>query len=82
MNTHSTNAELMHPVGDADAWSESYYFNFVDGNTGVGMFTRMGFRPGDSWADALHAIYLPGVALHSLMGAGKLDQTSPSMTEI
>ena len=60
MSAQPANAELMHPVGDALAWSESYYFNFVDPDTGIGMFTRMGFRPGDSWADALHAIYLPG----------------------
>lgn len=51
--------ELFHPVGDDPAWSESYYFNFVDPETGVGAFTRMGFRPNDGWADALHAVYLP-----------------------
>lgn len=54
------NHELMHPTADAAAWSESYYFNFVDPQSGIGMFTRMGFRPGDRWADGLHAIYLPG----------------------
>src|SRR5207342_2815433 len=52
--------ELFHPVGEHPAWSESYYFNFVDPETGVGAFTRMGFRPNDGWADALHAVYLPG----------------------
>lgn len=52
--------ELMHPVGDDAAWSESYYFNFVDPKTGIGMFTRMGFRPRNGWADALHAVYLGG----------------------
>lgn len=52
--------ELFHPVGGDAAWSESYYFNFVDPDTGVGAFTRMGFRPNDGWADALHAVYLPG----------------------
>ncbi len=52
--------ELMHPVGDDPAWSESYYFNFVDPRSKLGMFTRMGFRPGNGWADALHVIYLPG----------------------
>ena len=51
--------ELFHPVGDHASWSESYYFNFVDPETGVGAFTRMGFRPNDGWADALHAVYLP-----------------------
>ena len=55
-----TNDELMHPVGDHPAWSESYYFNFVDPTTGIGMFTRMGFRPGSGWADGLHVVYLPG----------------------
>ena len=52
--------ELMHPVGDHPAWSESYYFNFVDPDSKIGMFTRMGFRPGNGWADALHVIYLEG----------------------
>jgi hypothetical protein len=52
--------ERMHPVGDAPAWSESYYFNFVDPDRKIGMFTRMGFRPGDGWADGLHAVYLGG----------------------
>jgi len=55
-----SNDELMHPVGDDRAWSESYYFNFVDPDTGIGMFTRMGFRPNNGWADALHVIYLGG----------------------
>lgn len=48
----------MHSTQDDPSWSESYYFNFVDPNTKVAMFTRMGFRPGNGWADALHVIYL------------------------
>jgi hypothetical protein len=52
--------ERMHPVGDDSAWSESYYFNFVDPQSGLGMFTRMGFRPRNGWADALHVVYLGG----------------------
>ncbi len=52
--------ERMHPVGDDPAWSESYYFNFVDPKSGLGMFTRMGFRPRNGWADALHVVYLGG----------------------
>ncbi len=52
--------ERMHAVGDVPAWSESYYFNFVDPDRRIGMFTRMGFRPGDGWADGLHAVYLGG----------------------
>ncbi|MEJ2089054.1 MAG: hypothetical protein P8Y69_11405, partial [Gammaproteobacteria bacterium] len=54
------NDELMHPVGDDPAWSESYYFNFVDPDSKLGMFTRMGFRPDNGWADALHVVYLAG----------------------
>ncbi len=52
--------ERMHAVGDAPAWSESYYFNFVDPDSKIAMFTRMGFRPRDGWADALHVVYLGG----------------------
>lgn len=59
MTTPNPADELFHPVGDDGAWSESYYFNFVDPTTGIGAFTRMGFRPNDGWADALHAVYLP-----------------------
>ncbi len=47
-------------MGDHRAWSESYYFNFVDPDQEIGAFTRMGFRANDGWADALHAVYLPG----------------------
>ncbi len=54
------NDELMHPTGNDNAWSESYYFNFIDPESKIGMFTRMGFRPANGWADALHVIYLPG----------------------
>lgn len=54
------NHERMHPVGSEPAWSESYYFNFVDPSSKLAMFTRMGFRPGDGWADALHVVYLEG----------------------
>jgi hypothetical protein len=56
----AVNHELMHAVGTEPAWSESYYFNFVDPISKIGMFTRMGFRPGDGWVDALHVIYLEG----------------------
>ncbi len=52
--------ERMHPTGDAAGWSESYYFNFVDPDSNIAMFTRMGFRPGNGWADALHVVYLGG----------------------
>jgi hypothetical protein len=52
--------ERMHPVGGERAWSESYYFNFVDPDSRIAMFTRMGFRPGDGWADGLHVLYLGG----------------------
>ncbi len=56
----SQSDELMHPVKKEAAWSESYYFNFVDPETKLAMFTRMGFRPGDGWADGLHVVYLGG----------------------
>ena len=52
--------ELMHPVGDDSAWSESYYFNFVDPQSKIAMFSRMGFRPNNGWADGLHVVYLGG----------------------
>ena len=58
--TDTAQHELMHPTGDEAAWSESYYFNFIDPESRIGMFTRMGFRPGNGWADALHVIYLEG----------------------
>ena len=67
------NHELMHPVGDHPAWSESYYFNFVDPETKIGMFTRMGFRPGNGWADALHVIYLAGRRVAFTYGRRNID---------
>ncbi len=68
------NNELMHPVGDQPAWSESYYFNFVDPDTGIGMFTRMGFRPGSGWADALHVVYLGGKRVAFTYGRRDIEQ--------
>jgi hypothetical protein len=69
-----TNDELMHPVGDHPSWSESYYFNFVDPVSKVGMFTRMGFRPGNGWADALHVIYLQGRRVAFTYGRRDIDK--------
>lgn len=66
--------EAMHPVGADRAWSESYYFNFVDPRSGVGMFTRMGFRPGSGWADALHAVYLGGSRVAFTYGRRDIGQ--------
>lgn len=60
MSTTDPSDEYFHPVGDDRSWSESYYFNFTDPRLEIGAFTRMGFRPREGWADALHAVYLPG----------------------
>ncbi|MCP4757648.1 MAG: hypothetical protein GY866_42870 [Proteobacteria bacterium] len=54
------NDEFMHPAGEDRAWSESYYFNFVDSDREIGMFTRMGFRANEGWADGLHVLFLGG----------------------
>src|ERR1700710_1521203 len=79
MSTADPADELFHPVGDDAAWSESYYFNFVDPSTGVGAFTRMGFRPHDGWADALHAVYLPDGRVAFTYGR-RTDLTPDSVT--
>lgn len=71
--------EAMHPTGEDRAWSESYYFNFVDPRTGVGMFTRMGFRPGNGWADALHAVYLGGSRVAFTYGGREIGQDREGM---
>lgn len=68
------NDELMHPVGDDPAWSESYYFNFVDPTSKLAIFTRMGFRPGSGWADALHVVYLPGKRVAFTYGRREIGQ--------
>lgn len=52
--------DFPHPIGEDAAWSESYYFNFVDPDSKIAMFTRMGFRAKDGWADGLHVVYLGG----------------------
>ncbi len=38
------------------------------------MFTRMGFRPGSGWADALHVIYLPGRRVAFTYGRRDIEQ--------
>ena len=67
------NDERMHAVGDIPAWSESYYFNFVDPQSKLGMFTRMGFRPYNGWADALHVVYLAGKRVAFTYGRRSID---------
>jgi len=66
--------ELMHPVMGDKAWSESYYFNFVDPDSKVAIFTRMGWRPGDGWADGLHAVYLGGDRVAFTYGQRNIEQ--------
>jgi hypothetical protein len=72
--------DFMHPVRDEPAWSESYYFNFCDPRTQVGMFTRMGFRPGDGWADGLHVVYLGGDHLLFTYSRRDLPQVEDDLT--
>jgi len=66
--------ELMHPVRADAAWSESYYFNFVDPVSKLAMFTRMGFRPGDGWADGLHVVYLGDQRVAFTYGRRNIDE--------
>lgn len=66
--------ELMHPVKGDQAWSESYYFNFVDPTSKIAIFTRMGWRPGDGWADALHVVYLGGDRVAFTYGRRNIEQ--------
>ncbi len=69
----NTQDEYAHPVGDDPAWSESYYFNFVDPETKIAMFTRMGFRAKDGWADGLHVVYLGGDRLAFTYGRRSIE---------
>lgn len=68
------NDELMHPIKGENAWSESYYFNFVDPDSKVAIFTRMGWRPGDGWADSLHVVYLGGDRVAFTYGRRNIEQ--------
>ncbi|CAA0092253.1 Uncharacterised protein [Zhongshania aliphaticivorans] len=68
------NHENMHPVGDDQHWSESYYFNFYDPEAQVGMFTRMGWRTGSGRADALHVLFLPGSRVAFTYGLRSIER--------
>lgn len=50
--------EFVHPTGDHPAWSESYYFNFVDPEKLICLVTRMSFRANEGYADGLHIVFL------------------------
>ena len=52
--------ETLHGAGDHPAWSESYYFNFYDPKSQVGMFARMAFRLNEGTVDGLMVLYLGG----------------------
>jgi len=66
--------EFLHPVGEHPAWSESHYFNFVDPDQVIGMFTRMGFRANEGWADGLHVLFLGGDRLAFTYGRRELNR--------
>jgi hypothetical protein len=66
--------ELMHAVKGDNAWSESYYFNFVDPDSKIAIFTRMGWRPSDGWADGLHVVYLGGDRVAFTYGRRNIEQ--------
>lgn len=66
--------EFLHPVGEDPAWSESHYFNFVNPDQKVGMFTRMGFRANEGWADGLHVVFLGGDRLAFTYGRRDLPR--------
>lgn len=68
------NDEGMHLPGEDRAWSESYYFNFVDPDKKIGLFTRMGFRVNEGWADGLHVLFLGGDRLAFTYGQRALQQ--------
>jgi hypothetical protein len=68
------NDEYMHPSGEDRAWSESYYFNFVDPDKKMGLFTRMGFRMNEGWADGLHVLFLGGDRLAFTYGRRELQR--------
>lgn len=44
MPTYTAADEDRHPAVPGDLWNESYYFNFVDAERGVGGYFRVGFR--------------------------------------
>ncbi|WP_293535662.1 hypothetical protein [Phenylobacterium sp.] len=43
------------------------------------MFTRLGFRPGNGWADALHAVYLGGGRVAFTYGGREIGQDREGM---
>ncbi len=76
----SNQDEYPHPIGDDAAWSESYYFNFVDPVSKIAMFTRMGFRAKDGWADGLHVVYLGGDRVAFTYDRKKFDGKEQTLT--
>ncbi|HJP41159.1 MAG TPA: hypothetical protein QGF35_05585 [Dehalococcoidia bacterium] len=74
-----TRDEFTHPVGDHSAWSESYYFNFVDSDQEVGMFARMGFRANEGTVDGLCGIYLGGHRVAFIYSRERIGELSDDL---
>lgn len=53
------NDELWHLPGSHPHWTESFYFNAFDGNTGWACATRIGATPHDDRRDGFICLYLP-----------------------
>lgn len=52
--------EYMHEPTDHPQFNESAYYNFVDGDSGFALLTRMGNRVNEGHAEVTVLLYLPG----------------------
>ena len=76
--TPSAEDEHDHPPSDEPLWNESWYFDFVDPEQGVGGWLRLGKYPnlGTSWLNGL--LCGPGIPTYALVdfeGAGAVEMT-------
>lgn len=62
--------DLVHePDPERERWRESYYFQFVDFNHGIGGYHGPGYRPGKGYAGVLHVLW--GLDLGTLVATEK-----------
>ncbi len=51
--------DFTHPLGPEPNFNESMYFNFFDGESGIGGFVRIGNRANEGHAEMTVTVYLP-----------------------
>jgi hypothetical protein len=65
--------DFLHPLEEASNFNESRYYNFYDGEAGLGGWLRLGNRPNEGYAEMTTCLYLPNGSVAFMFGRPKVE---------